>query len=79
MKKESDEFKKPEGKGMSALVLKNLGKVLVPKKEEHKKTLIEIIEDSKSGVPSKSEMESKEKKALLKKSGLGATNSKAGS
>lgn len=52
-------------------------KAIVPKKDESKKTFVDFIEDSRSGLPSKSELESREKRAFLKKTG--ASLSKAGS
>lgn len=50
----------------------------MPKKEEAKKTFVDFIEDSRSGLPSKSELECREKRAFLKKTGL-LPQSKAGS
>lgn len=63
------EKKKANLARVSVLALKsNDNKVVImPKKEEAKKTLVEIIEDSKSGLPAKSEIESRERRALLKK------------
>lgn len=46
---------------------KRPARAIVPKKEEAKKTLVEIIEDSKSGMPAKSELDSRERRAFLKK------------
>lgn len=43
------------------------------KKEEGQKTLVEIIEDARTGRPAKSELESREKKAFLKKAGIGGS------
>ena len=49
----------------------------IVKKEEGQKTLVEIIDDARSGRPAKSEIESKEKRAFLKKGGLNELASKA--
>jgi hypothetical protein len=43
---------------------------VIPKKEESQKTLVEIIEDARSGLPSKSEVEKSQQKEALKKLGL---------
>ena len=43
---------------------------IIPKKEESQKTLVEIIEDARSGLPSKSEVERRQQKEALKKLGL---------
>jgi hypothetical protein len=65
LKRESASSKKES----KALVVKKEGRLaMIPKKEESKMTFIDIIEDTKSGVPAKSELESREKKAFLKKS-----------
>jgi len=40
-----------------------------PKKETSKMTFIDIIEDTKSGLPAKSELESRDKRAYLRKQG----------
>ena len=48
---------------------------VIPKKEESQKTLVEIIEDARSGLPSKSELEKRQQKEALKKLGLIATSS----
>lgn len=63
-KEKSSKAKKQEDeKKQRALVLKSVPKAsLVPKKEEGKKTLVEIIEDTKSGVPAQSEVDSKLKR-----------------
>ena len=42
------------------------------KKEEGQKTLKEIIEDARTGMAARSEIENKEKKAFLKKAGGGS-------
>ena len=42
-------------------------KAKVPRKEVSKMNFIDIIEDTKSGMAAKSEIDSKEKKAFLKK------------
>ena len=54
---------------MALAVRTKENKIILPKerKEEGKKTLIEIIEDTKSGMPAQSEVDNKEKRAFLKK------------
>lgn len=47
---------------------KALAKV-APKKEVSKMTFIDIIEDTKSGIPARSEVESRDKRAYLRKQG----------
>lgn len=46
---------------------------IIPKKEESQKTLVEIIEDARSGLPSKSEVERRQQKEALKKLGLASS------
>jgi len=46
---------------------------VIPKKEESQKTLVEIIEDARSGLPSKSELERRQQKEALKKLGLASS------
>lgn len=64
-------FKKP--KDVKALVKKQEQPLLpLVKKEEGQKTLKEIIEDARTGMAARSEIENKEKKAFLKKAGGGS-------
>eukprot|EP00347_Sterkiella_histriomuscorum_P011109 403373722 len=62
--------RKSSDRGSRALVGINTQQNLVIQKTSGEKTLIEIIEDSRSGIPAKSELESKEQKAFLKKQKL---------
>ena len=70
MKKEEG-FKRP--KDVKVVVRKQHEMLPLVKKEEGQRTLVEIIEDARTGRPAKSEIESKEKKAFLKKAGGGST------
>ena len=57
-------FKRPLGVKEERALAK-----VAPKKEVSKMTFIDIIEDTKSGVPAKSEIESRDKRAYLRKQG----------
>ena len=46
---------------------------VIPKKEESQKTLVDIIEDARSGLPSKSELEKRQQKEALKKLGIASS------
>ena len=60
-------LKKRESKS-STKTIKSIA--LLSKKEESQKTLVEIIEDARSGIPSKSELDKRMQKEALKKLGL---------
>lgn len=62
-----DNFKEPKRVEQQAIVIKNEGKVVLPKKEYGQRTLVEIIEDANSGLPAKSEVDRGQKRAFLKK------------
>ena len=62
-----EEFKRPQD---VKVVVRKEANMSIVKKEEGQKTLVEIIEDARTGKPAKSEIESREKKAFLKKAGL---------
>ena len=51
---------------------------ILPKKEESQKTLVEIIEDARSGLPSKSELDKRIQKEALRKLGGSVPGSKVG-
>lgn len=68
----TDVFVVPIPKAQVAVIKKQ-----VALKEEGKKTLVEIIEDTKSGIPAKSEIETKEKRAYLRQAGSKSTSKAA--